>query len=243
MQLRLAGAIFGVDTALLGNFDLSTARTFLFKPSSQLQELQTTLLAISNNNADTEVVGETAAEIAQKVAQKLATRGGISVQQLFPMLPSILQSARTNDSSTPPQPQPKQSFSAGVPGAGSGSPPSNSGTNDTSYSSTAMRVSEDVRGRSRSQELSSNGTVGGSSNGGKARFSSGAAAMERAMGNGELDSLPTTQPQNLKLDRLNGTEVVGDVPAPVVEIVDEGSRDEAALNVSRRTDGIRLIPL
>lgn len=252
MQLKLAAAIFGVDPAQLGNFDLSTARSLLFNPSSQLQELQSTLQSISNRNADATVVRETAVEIFQKIAQKLATRGGVEVTQLFPVLPSILRATRSTDSTarTAQQqkqqprapPQNKNSRSDDGPGSGdgnNGSVDSSTTKKSTQYSSTAMRLTADVRGRSRSQERSSKGAAISSVNKNNiSRSVSSAASMQAAVGNGEFESVQSQGLNQRKVLETGDSERSGEVPAPVVEIVADRDGD-----VARRTDGIRLIQL
>lgn len=163
MQLKLAGAIFGVEPSQLGNFDLATARELLFNPTTQLQDLQATLQRVANNNADAAVVRSTAGAIAQRVAEKLAARGGVPVTQLFPVLPSLLQTSQTAPTTAPasgsgsgsapptPPPNPQQPQEA-TPSAGSSEEP---------YSAPDMRVTKDVRGRSRGQD-SAGASDGGS---------------------------------------------------------------------------------
>ena len=90
MQLRLAGAIFGVEPSQLGNFDLATARALIFNPTSQLRDLQGTLQRLASSGADSAVARDTAAKIAERVAERVAARGGMQAAQLFPMLPSVL---------------------------------------------------------------------------------------------------------------------------------------------------------
>jgi hypothetical protein len=90
VQLTLAGAILEVDPAQIGAWDLSTVQELLFNPRSKLRELQATLARVAADRGDREVAREAAYDALLRVASVLAERGGVSIAELFPILPQLM---------------------------------------------------------------------------------------------------------------------------------------------------------
>lgn len=285
MQVKLAGAIFGVDTASLEALDATTLQGLLFNPSSQLQELQATLVGVFNSSADSAVVREVATSVAQNVAQRLAARGGVPVEQLFPMLPSLLRAGTPSGSAarmpqsgagsgrgaaaaaaaaspgqgaaTTPSTEGDNNDNDSGSGSGGSEPPSDGGvvgsgtttisfSNGVAYSDPSVRITPDVRGRSRGQDSSvdADSTRWGSNRSSDGNgSSSGSLRSMSTSSNGAATGAGAGESQNGSDFKRRPFEDVGrgsdgDVPAPVVDIV-----EEADLKLSRRTDGIKMIPL
>lgn len=91
LQLGLAGAVFGVDPADIGELSISNVQRLLFSPSEQIREVQDVLVKLSGDAADLQVARSTSLAVVNNLLTRLSDRAGVPKETLFPVLPSALQ--------------------------------------------------------------------------------------------------------------------------------------------------------